>query len=204
MPLRHCGFLFNAYGHTAPQEQQGKSPRLLAPGYSPKLDEAVYKAHRANSCKPARLTPASRSSPGWSSRCGSTNGRWMPAAATPRDSVCVCSLKARWSAPTPSTTWYGMACFRSRQQSCRKPWSARAGDLGTGSTKSITSQAVQTARSPPPSVWKKAIGRAAPWWGRRPAMRLSSSSCWRKRRRTTLPSAIWARESEYFGYWYSF
>ncbi len=129
---------------------------------------------------PARLTPASRSSPGWSSRCGSTNGRWMPAAATPRDSACVCSLKARWSAPTPSTTWYGMACFRSRRQSCRKPWSARAGDLGTGSTKSVTAQAVQTARRSPPSVWKKAIGRAAPWWGSGPAMRRSSSPCWRK------------------------
>ena len=42
----------------------------------------------------------------------STNGRWMPAAATPRDSVC--SLKTRWSAPTPSITWCGMAGFQSR------------------------------------------------------------------------------------------
>ena len=42
----------------------------------------------STAASPARLTPASRSSPGWSSRRGSTNGLWMPAAATPRDSFC--------------------------------------------------------------------------------------------------------------------
>ncbi len=102
--------IINESDRGTPPRRSNKGKPLATPQSGGK--RSVRPPERA-AASPARPTPASRSSPMWSSRCGSANGCWMLAAAAPRDSVC--SLKTRWSAPTPSTTWYGMACLEDRR-----------------------------------------------------------------------------------------
>ena len=45
-------------------------------------------------------------------------------------------------------------------------------------------------------AYGKAVGRAAPWWGSGPAMRLSSSPCWRKKAENYLAIRIPGKTSK--------
>ena len=45
-------------------------------------------------------------------------------------------------------------------------------------------------------AYGKAVGRAAPWWGSGPAMRLSSSLCWRKKAENYLAIRIPGKTSK--------
>lgn len=94
-----------------------KSNKGKAPGYSPKLGEAVYRANRA-SCHRHPKAGVCSNFTSWvvRQRSGNTSGLWMPAADMPSGSAC--SSRLRWSAPVPFTIWSRKDASPSSQWSC--------------------------------------------------------------------------------------
>ena len=57
-------------------------------------------------------------SAGWFAKCGNISGLWMRAAAMP--DCMPCTIRPRWFARAPFTTWSGAGTFASGQPNCLK------------------------------------------------------------------------------------
>lgn len=93
-----------------------KSNKGKAPGYSPTLGEAVYRANRVSCHRHPKAGVCSNFTSWWFGKSVNTSGPWMPAVAMPSDTAC--SSRRRWSVPVPSTTWSGKGTSPSSQWNC--------------------------------------------------------------------------------------
>lgn len=96
-----------------------KSNRGKAPGYSPKLGEAVYRANRAVCRRPLKARSC-KVFIVWVIKQVREH-KWSLDSCMDTPESIDCTVRMRWSAPVRFTIWYGPVCFPSRPPNCRKP-----------------------------------------------------------------------------------
>lgn len=168
-----------------------KSNKGKAPGYSPKLGEAVYRANRA-SCHRHPKAGVCSNFTSWVVR-QIREHKWSLDACCgyakrhdlfePSEMVCSHTLY--------NMVWKGHLSIQPME--LPEALNRKARSIAWERTKSATAQAFPAARRLHLFVLKRGTGKAIPWSASERVRRLLSFPCWRRRRKPTLRSVSLAK-----------